>query len=609
MTLGLFGPDQSWDHLWDDQPILSGRHPLHFYHGILGAQSLRDHGRLCCYDPGFQAGYPKTPVFDSGSRPAELFLTLAGGKNQAAAYKIGLALCSCLLPVLLTIAARGFGLTWGLSCLAVGLGQLVWWGSPGRAALEAGDLSLLLSALAALIHIVLLVRFHHAPGLACWLGLLVTGCVGWFTQPVLFVALLPLALIYYFSVGARHGIGWHLALFGTLAGALAANGFWLVDWASYWWIRVPLLQWDNQALPDHPFQNLWTSTVWGDRTDRGLAIALVALAAGGIFILNQTKQRPAARLMGLGVGGFLFLVAAGIVWQPLARLGTEQLLIPALWFAILPAVYALGWGIREPYRWMGSPSRGAYFSFGAILVGTIAGYRYIPSLATHFARVHPLAVGLNADRQALMATLRDQTTAEARILWEDRPGEPGALATGAGWTALLPLLSGRMFLGGLDPDSSIEHSFASLVDQTLAGRPLSDWSDSELETFCRKYNVGWVVCWSPGAISRFRAWNQAEATTTLHDGEDGWLFTLRPRSFALKGKAQLLSANSREIVLTDVVPDDGQLVLSFHYQAGLRASPGRVQVERETDPYDPIPFIRLRVPAPLSQVTLTWEDP
>jgi hypothetical protein len=166
-----------------------------------------------------------------------------------------------------------------------------------------------------------------------------------------------------------------------------------------------------------------------------------------------------------------------------------------------------------------------------------------------------------------------------------------------------------MFLGGLDPDSSIEHSFASLVDQTLAGRPLSDWSDSELETFCRKYNVGWVVCWSPGAISRFRAWNQAEATTTLHDGEDGWLFTLRPRSFALKGKAQLLSANSREIVLTDVVPDDGQLVLSFHYQAGLRASPGRVQVERETDPYDPIPFIRLRVPAPLSQVTLTWEDP
>jgi hypothetical protein len=25
------------------------------------------------FDPAFHAGYPKTPVFDSGSRPAELF--------------------------------------------------------------------------------------------------------------------------------------------------------------------------------------------------------------------------------------------------------------------------------------------------------------------------------------------------------------------------------------------------------------------------------------------------------------------------------------------------------------------------------------------------------
>src|SRR5436190_2214114 len=79
MTLTLFGPDQRWQRLLDDQPIISGRHPLHLYHGFLGAQAFRERGTLCCYDPAFYAGYPKTPVFDSGSRPAELFLTLAGG--------------------------------------------------------------------------------------------------------------------------------------------------------------------------------------------------------------------------------------------------------------------------------------------------------------------------------------------------------------------------------------------------------------------------------------------------------------------------------------------------------------------------------------------------
>src|SRR5262245_36082199 len=90
MTLSLFGDDHPWERLLDDQPIVSGRHPLHLYHGALGAQSLLNHGTLCSYDPSFQAGYPKTPVFDSGSRPAELFLLLGGGTYQPAAYKVGL---------------------------------------------------------------------------------------------------------------------------------------------------------------------------------------------------------------------------------------------------------------------------------------------------------------------------------------------------------------------------------------------------------------------------------------------------------------------------------------------------------------------------------------
>src|SRR5262249_24760157 len=67
MTLTLFGPERPWERLFNDAPILSGRHPLHLYHGYLGASSLRERGTVCCYDPAFQAGYPKTPVFDSGS--------------------------------------------------------------------------------------------------------------------------------------------------------------------------------------------------------------------------------------------------------------------------------------------------------------------------------------------------------------------------------------------------------------------------------------------------------------------------------------------------------------------------------------------------------------
>src|SRR5262249_11190877 len=157
-----------------------------------------------CFDPSFQAGYPKTPIFDSGSRPAELFLTLVGGAYRPAAYKVGLAVLCALAPFLLGIAARGAGLQRGTTCLAVVLGLLVWWSAACQALLVAGDLDLLLVGLAAVAQAGLLIGFDRAPGLRCWLGLLLIGWLGWFAQPLLFALGLPLFLVYYFRVGGRH---------------------------------------------------------------------------------------------------------------------------------------------------------------------------------------------------------------------------------------------------------------------------------------------------------------------------------------------------------------------------------------------------------------------
>src|SRR6266404_4879254 len=164
MTLTLFGSEHAWQRLLDDQPIVSGRHPLHLYHGYLGAQALRERGTLCCYDPAFYAGYPKTPVFDGGSRPAELFLTLAGSTYRPEAYKLGLAACCLAVPLLLFAAARGVGLGRGVSCLAVALGLLTWWATPCRDLLEVGDLDILLAGLAALAQVGMLVRLDRKPG-------------------------------------------------------------------------------------------------------------------------------------------------------------------------------------------------------------------------------------------------------------------------------------------------------------------------------------------------------------------------------------------------------------------------------------------------------------
>src|SRR5947209_15995387 len=129
-----------------------------------------------------------------------------------------------------------------------------------------------------------------------------------------------------------------------------------------------------------------------------------------------------------------------------------------------------------------------------------------------------------------MATLPD-----ARVLWEDLAGRPDL-----GWTALLPRRLGRPFVGGLDPDGVIEHAGCALRDGTLCGRPAARWSDSELDGYARRYNIGCVVCGTPASSNRVERW--AAAALVRIDALGDWrVFVVhRPHSFILKGQARQL---------------------------------------------------------------------
>jgi hypothetical protein len=611
LTLSLFGPDRPLDRLLDDRPVLSGRHPLHLYHGYLGARSLYERGTLSCYDPAFHAGYPKTPVFDGSSHPAEVVLALVGGHYCPAAYKVGLAALCAAVPWLLFTAARGVGLSRLACCLACLLGLLVWWGQPCRDALEAGDIDLLLATLLVLAQVGLLIRYHHAPGPLSLLGVVTTSLMGWFAQPLLFALLLPLFLVYYLSVGTRHRLAWHVALLGGLAVAAGANAFWLADWVEYWWIREPLRP-DTPLLAHRTFHTLWDAPLWGCPVDRAVAVGLVVAAALGVLLYNEGRQRATARLLGLGWGGLLVLAVGGIAHESLARLGTAHLLVPALLFAALPAAHALTEVAGLARRRAGSAWGGAAAAAALLAAAGAAAPPDLPAWSARLAVARPLVVGFTPDQEALLEAIRTRTSEKGRILWEDCP----APRTASHWTALLPLLTGRAYVGGLDPDAGIEHAAGGLTDVALAGQPLGRWADKDLQDYCRRYNIGWVVCRSPETCCRFRRWagQGADAPPVALGGEEGaCLFTVPgPRSYALTGSANFLQADSRRIVLADVVPQHadgkGEVVLSLHYQSGMRVSPSRVHLEpAETYSPDPIPFVRLCLDEHATRVTITWD--
>jgi hypothetical protein len=604
MTLLMFGPDEPWRRLTDEQPIVSGRHAVHLYHGYLGAFSFRASHRLSCFDPAFDIGYPETPIFDSGSRPGQLFLGLAGGEYDPAAYKVGLAITCLLVPVFVIIASGGAGFGLNTTFFATAASLLVWWSTPCRRALEAGDIDLLIAALAILAHVGLLIRFDGQPGFLTWQGMLFTACVGWFAHPMLFLMVLPLMLVYYMSTGVRHELTtWHLTLALSELGALAVNVFWLNDWLRHWWLRSPLPSSDGMLL-HRTFATLWAAPQWGEYADRILVAVLLVSALVGIAVLNQYRERVAARLFGLGAGGLWLLAILGISWEPLGQIGTAQLMVPALWFAALPAAYAWTQTFRLIAWLTGSTFRGLVVACGLLAALGFVQRDLLAAWSLRCTEVPHFALGLGPERETLVEALRQATTAEARILWEDHQSTDDTKR----WTALLPLLTGRSFIGGLDPNRTIPHSSVGLIDQSLAGKPLVLWSDAELASYCKRYNVGWIVSRTPESLTRFRAWPGARETAQWSDGEPVYLFTVvnAPRSFVLKGKATIRHMDAHHITLADVEPENGVVVLSLHYQSGLQATPERIAVETDEDRGDLIPFVRLRVDRPVAIVTLTW---
>ncbi len=419
LTLQLFGPEQPWQHLTDAQPIVSGRHPLHLLHGYLSARSFLATHRVVCYYPLSQAGYLITPVFDSGSRPAGLFMILGGGTYDPAAYKIGVAVICLLVPMFVIVACWGAGLQFPVASLATAASVVVWWSTPGRRALEAGDLDLMLAALAILAHVGLLLRFDRQPGLLTWQATLVTGCLGWFAHPMLFLIVLPILLVYYLSIGVRHELStWHLSLAASEIGALALNGFWLTDWVRHWWLRSPLPSTDHMLL-HRTFTTIWLAPQWGEHPDRILGAILLISALIGVLALNFARQRVAARLLGLGAGGLWLLAILAISWEPLGWIGTAELMVPAMWFATLPAAYAWTQAFRLVVHLTGSRTAGTVMTCAVLLGLGYAGRDLVGRWSDLCTTAPQFVMGLSADRQAIAEALEKLTTKDARILWED----------------------------------------------------------------------------------------------------------------------------------------------------------------------------------------------
>jgi len=600
LSLNLYGPN--WQGLTNDLPILSGRHPLHLYHGWLGASTFHERWSTTCYDPAFQAGYPKTPVFDGGCRPAEACLILLGYRHPERSYKLGILAVCVLVPVIFAASARTAGLPAPAACIAAVLGIMIWWSPRVRAMLDAGNVDLLLAGLMAIMFLGGLIRYHHRPGVQGWMQLSIAAAIGWYAHPVVWLGLVPILVAYYLYLAPRHGLAWHLGLLGITAAGLTPNLWWLWDWGRFWWLRQPSV---DDVAPWPPLQQLLGSLSEYTQMIGTEPVGWAVLVLGGMGLIGMTRcgWTVAAATLLIAAAYALLVARLGQTWPTLQVVAADRVAPFASAVLVTPAAFLL-------WNWWCQARHGRWAVIVISLMPAVLGWGGTatrPMLAGFAVEVHPFRLGLSDNQLRIVQGLQRLTTPQARILVEDHPQASSTW----NWTALLGMICPRYFLGGLDSEACVEHAFCQLRGGRLNGRLLADWTLLERQQFSYRYNLGWVLCRSEATAAWWLELPGAQELARFHDEGPVILLELnRTGSYILQGTATLERLNRHEIVLVDAVPNEaGELILSLHHQPGFRITPAVARVESDPDPFDPIPMLKLWLPGPISRIVLRWENP
>lgn len=623
-------------------PVLMVDHAIHEYHGSLGARFFRETGTTWGYDPYFMAGYPETPVWDSSGNPSILFDLIGGGRDFRA-YKVGLLASSILLLAAIAGGAWAAGSSLGEIAIATTLAWFVFWvGAPAmlwRSGLFAfvsacGGVGLLLG---------LCSYFDRNPNWKSWLALTIVGAVLFFihvTTPILAIGGL---VAFYAMVGRYHGWKWHAAIVGAAALAVAVNLFWLIP---LWQFREIRIGEGFFMTTDSP---LYLVSFFLEPTNEGrAALKLLILGIAGLIAWWFGGRKVSAAAYGGSIVALILLTGFGSFWEPTKLMEPLRFRVAFLFLLACPAASAVVGATRWFTGNIGRSFRGRMMVrvVCVVLLGSWASSErtIFNAYAVLLTARWPLTVGLRPQMRRLVDWLRDNTDLSARVLLEDqlRLLELTA-AESTHWTPLLPHLlepEQRMFIGGVYHSAFIKHrKMAAFGDFQLGDRVIDEWTSAQVADYCRTYNIGWVVCWSPLSKFWFDRYPAAKRVATLpryatpgkppSNNEHEWTAMTRragrnvaiqymlegessyaiyrvdrPHSYFLKGKGRIVSVEPNRVELADLEPEDGVVVVSLHWIDSWKADPPR-PLKPEPVAMDPVDFIRIELPGPTPRVVLT----
>jgi hypothetical protein len=193
---------------------------------------------------------------------------------------------------------------------------------------------------------------------------------------------------------------------------------------------------------------------------------------------------------------------------------------------------------------------------------------------------------LNADLpregRLLIEWIKTQTNKDGRILLESSEGSnknKNNKYFDGFFPALVPYLTQREFIGTRMFTSGL---FAKFVNGVLFDKYVRKYKQEEIERLFELYNISYIIAWSDSSLKKF--FSLPDFIKFQKRIGDFYVFKVnRNPTFFLKGDGKL-KAQYNSLILNDVRPVDGEIVLKYHWIRGLSLDSGGILQEEKVTP-------------------------
>jgi len=583
------------EDLFNKKPVLNVDFTSQYYWAHAAREFYDKDSRLWGYDPYFMAGYPLDFVFNS-ALPVQIAGLLADDSDLSRVVKVCFVASLLLVPLTLYFALSQFGLEKGPALAATGLGVAYFWAGENSFLAHMGMISGAFMLHFFLVPAGLLWKFLHERSHRPFSLLVFIVPIAFTVHKTAFVLVLPLAAIWVLFY-SRKLSGRELFMIAGIFGLAAIfNLHWLYPFAKYFHLKI-----ENPATTFFQSEGALQiikdlAAIPGVHPHYGIPlIRLIILATGvlGIVRLARKEQDLMPPLL-VGIAFLGILSYFGSYVEPLRHLQPYRY-VTAYFYLWLPAA---GFGLAAIYERSTAIKGGdiaAPLVFAVVLFLIVA---FLPGFA-RFSQVAPLKTAMDKDSAELVNWVENNTDKSARLLiedineWNTRPGEK-PLYGGARLVHLLPLLVERELVGGPLPNAFIKHHYAGFHDGKFLKRSIKHMTGPELDRAMGDYNIGWAIAWSTESRTRFRNYEAAVLMRSI--GPFDCFRIKREHSFFLQGSGKV-TAEWNRIYLSELKPENGKVVLSYHFANGFRTDP-RLVVEAYKTGSDPVGFISIEDPPP-----------